>query len=30
MDIEKTFNLLDYTLAISVLKKIGFGNNFVS
>ena len=30
MDIEKAFDSLDYTFAISVLKKFGFGNNFVS
>ena len=30
MDIEKAFDSLDHTFVISVLKKIGFGNNFVS
>ena len=30
MDIEKAFNSLDHTFIISVLKKFGFGNNFVS
>ena len=30
MDIKKALNSLDYTFVISVLKKIGFGNNFVS
>ena len=30
MDIEKTFDSLDHFLVISVLKKFGFGNNFVS
>ena len=30
MDIEKAFDSLDHTFAISVLKKFGFGNNFVS
>ena len=29
IDIEKAFNSLDHTFAISVFKKIGFGNNFV-
>ena len=30
MDIEKAFNSLDHTFLISVLKKFGFGNNFVN
>ena len=30
MDIEKAFDSLDHTFVISVLKKFGFGNNFVS
>ena len=30
MDIEKAFDLLDYTFVISVLEKFAFGNNFVS
>ena len=30
MDIEKAFDSLDHTSVISVLKKIGFGNNLVS
>ena len=30
MDIQKVFDLLDHTFVISVLKKFGFGNNFVS
>ena len=30
MDIEKAFNSLDHTFLISVLKKLGFGNNFVN
>ena len=30
MDIERGFSLLEHTFIISVLKKIGFGNNFVS
>ena len=30
MDIEKAFDSLDHTFVISVLKKIGFGNNFIS
>ena len=30
MDIEKAFGSLDHTFVISVLKKFGFGNNFVS
>ena len=30
MDIEKAFDSLDLTFVISVLKKFGFGNNFVS
>ena len=30
MDIEKTFDSLDHTFVISVLKKFGFGNNFAS
>ena len=30
MEIKKTFDSLDHTLVISVLKKFGFGNNFVS
>ena len=30
MDIEKAFHSLDHTFVISVLKKFGFGNNFVS
>ena len=30
MDIEKAFDLLDYTFVSSVLKKFGFGNNFIS
>ena len=29
-DIMKAFNSLDHTFVISVLKKFGFGNNFVS
>ena len=29
MDIEKAFDSLDHTFLISVLKKFGFGNNFV-
>ena len=29
IDIKKPFNSLDHTFAISVFKKIGFGNNFV-
>ena len=29
MDIQKAFDLLDHTFVISVLKKFGFGNNFV-
>ena len=29
-DIEKTFNSLDHTFVISVLKKFGFSNNFDS
>ena len=29
MDIEKVLDLLDHTFLISVLKKSGFGNNFV-
>ena len=30
IDIEKAFDSLDHTFVISVLKKIGFSNNFVS
>ena len=30
MDIEKAFNSLDHALIIALLKKFGFGNNFVS
>ena len=30
MDIEKASDSLDHTFVIFVLKKIGFGNNFVS
>ena len=30
MNIEKAFDSLDHTFVISVLKKFGFGNNFVS
>ena len=30
MDIQKAFDLLDHTFVISVLKKFGFGNDFVS
>ena len=30
MDIEKAFDSLDHTFVISVLKKFGFGNSFVS
>ena len=30
MYVEKAFDSLLYTFLISVLKKIGFGNNFVS
>ena len=30
MDIEKVFDPLDHTFVISVLKKFGFGKNFVS
>ena len=30
MDIEKAFDSLDHTFVIFVLKKFGFGNNFVS
>ena len=30
MDIEKAFDSLDHTFLISVLKKFGFGNNFVN
>ena len=30
MDIEKAFDLLDHTFLISLLKKVGFGNNFVN
>ena len=30
MDIEKAFDSLDHTFVISVLKKFGFRNNFVS
>ena len=30
MNIEKAFHSLDHTFLISVLKKFGFGNNFVS
>ena len=30
MDIEKGFDSLDHTFLISVLKRLGFGNNFVS
>ena len=30
MDMEKTFDSLYHTFVISVLKKTGFGNNFVS
>ena len=30
MDIEKAFNSLDHTFLISLLKKFGFGNNFVN
>ena len=30
MDIERGFSSLEHTFIISVLKKIGFGNNFVS
>ena len=29
MDIEKAFDSLDHSFLISVLKKYGFGNNFV-
>lgn len=29
IDIEKTFDSLDHAFLISVLKKFGFGNNFV-
>ena len=30
MDIEKDFDSLDHSFVISVLRKFGFGNNFVS
>ena len=30
MDIEKAFDSLDQAFLISVLKKFGFGNNFVN
>ena len=30
MDREKAFDSLDHTFVISVLKKFGFGNNFVN
>ena len=30
IDIEEAFNSIDYTFVNSVLKKFGFGNNFVS
>ena len=30
MDIEEAFDPVDHTFVISVLKKFGFGNNFVS
>ena len=30
MDIKKAFDSLDHTSVISVLTKIGFGNNFVN
>ena len=30
MDIEKAFDSLDHALIIALLKKFGFGNNFVS
>ena len=30
MDIEKAFDSLDHLFVVSVLKKFGFGNNFVS
>ena len=30
MDIEKAFDSLDQTFVISVLKKVGFSNNFLS
>ena len=30
MNVEKVFNSIDHTFFISVLKKFGFGNNFVS
>ena len=30
MDINKAFDSLDHTFVISILRKFGFGNNFVS
>ena len=30
MDIEKAFDLLNHIFVISVFKKFGFGNNFIS
>ena len=30
MDIEKAFDSLDYAFVISVLKRFGFGDKFVS
>ena len=30
MDIDKAFDSLDHTFVISILRKFGFGNNFVN
>ena len=30
MDVEKAFDSLDHKVLVSVLKKIGFGQNFIS